>query len=148
MANDTYFLAAATAAEDDAGALVPHPDSALGVVQRLYEVVLDRPADSDGLVYWAGQLGDAALDPVGVARGLMDSAEFHDLYGVTVQSIEGFIELVYRTALERDPDPAGLEYWADRRVEGLSEAEFMVHLANSDEVRAMAVPDPDPLALV
>ena len=46
---------------------------------------------------------------------------------------EEFLGRVYRELLGRDPDPLGLEFFADRLRNGTSRAEIVIQLAKSDE---------------
>lgn len=80
------------------------------VVDNIYQAALDRPAESDGRIYWAELLwtGGKTRD---IAVSIYGSAEAFKSAGGTN---EGYIIGLYNRILERDPDAAGLEFWVNR----------------------------------
>ena len=76
------------------------------VVTRLYEQILDRDPDPAGLVGWTDYVA-ATGDLDGAAAGFLASAEFES----RSLTLEGYVALLYRTFLDRDPDAAGLAGW-------------------------------------
>ncbi len=97
-------------------------------VNTLYNTFFDREADADGLKYWLGQLSDKKMTRYDVANGFIFSQEWADtcaaygiLSGTNVKpSVEikpteltySFVERLYKTALNREFDNDGREYWA------------------------------------
>lgn len=78
-------------------------------IQQIYLAYLGRPADPDGLAYWANQVdaGDGSLS--GVIGGFSASAESDTLYGqLTTDQV---ITAIYVNLFNRQPDAAGLAYW-------------------------------------
>ncbi len=86
-------------------------DKAQGSVARLYETMLGRPADSEGLAYW---LNDSArgIDIKTIALGFAASPEFAGLYG-NLKDDTAFLEGLYQEAFGRSSDAEGLAYWLD-----------------------------------
>jgi hypothetical protein len=72
-------------------------------VASLYEDLLHRDPEPNGLRYWAGQIR-AGMPPAGVAHGFYAS----------IESRRDRVTRLYRSILGRDPDAAGREYWAER----------------------------------
>lgn len=89
-----------------------------GFVTTMYQNVLGRAPDAEGLGYWAGQLAAGAQDRADVLVGFSESAEnkartaaLFDR-GVWVPALEaGGVARVFYATLGRAPDAAGLEYW-------------------------------------
>lgn len=78
-------------------------------VQKAYVAYYGRPADPAGLAYWAVRM-DAdgqSLDAIIGAFG--NSEEFNRRYGGLTYT--ALVTSIYRQALGRDPDPAGLAWY-------------------------------------
>ncbi|MGF1528926.1 MAG: DUF4214 domain-containing protein [Candidatus Competibacterales bacterium] len=101
-------------------AQAPGADALVGPVVRLYGGVLNRTADTPGLLYWTrrfGLLGDTAL--VELANAFLASAEAEALFnGAIVDdtapnflSDGAFVQQLYATVLGRAADDAGANYW-------------------------------------
>ena len=75
-------------------------------VGLVYDNVLGRGADSDGLAYWAAQLA-SGLERGQLMVAFSDSAEYRRIIGPKVQAT-----MLYVGMLQRSPDTAGLDYWA------------------------------------
>jgi hypothetical protein len=78
-------------------------------VQKAYVASYGRPADPAGQAYWARQmdLAGGSLSAIIVAFG--NSSEFNRRYGGL--SFTALVTRIYRQALNRDPDAAGLAYY-------------------------------------
>ena len=103
-------------------------------VLRLYQAVFNREPDVPGAKYWIRQ------QRKGLSINLMalfftESEEFQTRYGkVTTNS--AFLDLVYRNALDREPDAPGKRYWSrqlSRRR--LTRGEVVRWFSNSEEFR-------------
>ncbi|MBO7449680.1 MAG: DUF4214 domain-containing protein [Clostridiales bacterium] len=97
-------------------------------VETLYKTFFDRESDAEGLKYWVGLLSDKKATRQEVANGFIFSQEWADtcasygiLSGIDIKpSTEikpteltySFVERLYKTALNREFDAAGREYWA------------------------------------
>jgi mono/diheme cytochrome c family protein len=119
------------AAMSGGGALQQDASAYNDVVQRVYVAYFGRPADPDGLAYYAGMYQSSAVAPDmtsvsqaydsnGTVKALVDSfaasAESTALYPGTNDQ---FIAAVYRNLYNRDPDAAGGAYWIDLLDRGL-----------------------------
>ena len=97
-------------------------------VTILYKTFFGREADEAGMNYWLEQLSTGAMDRVTVANGFIFSQEWADTcakYGIrsggdlkptfNIEPTEltyAFVERMYTTALGREYDKEGKEYWA------------------------------------
>ena len=78
-------------------------------VQSLYQSILGRAADSQGLNAWVNFLGNGGTEAQ-VEAEVMGSEEFVNNHGGTAA---GFVQGVYDDLLGRDPDPAGGAAWVN-----------------------------------
>ncbi|MDZ7664877.1 MAG: DUF4214 domain-containing protein [Desulfotignum sp.] len=83
-------------------------------VSRFYQVVLGRPADSGGLVYWVDSLENGTRAGADVARGFIFSNEFMSKN----LGNEAYVDVLYAAFFNRDPDQGGRSYWLDRLNDG------------------------------
>ena len=97
-------------------------------VTILYKTFFGREADEAGLKYWLEQLSSGTMDRVTVANGFIFSQEWADTcasYGIRsggelkptgkIEPTEltyAFVERMYTTAMGRDYDAEGRQYWA------------------------------------
>jgi hypothetical protein len=92
-------------------------------VMAVYQDVLARAPDPQGLAYWANLLDQGA--PISsVAHSIAHSAEY---YGNFV------IRPDYLKLLNRAPDDAGVQYWTTQMQNGLTDQQLEGQLAASDE---------------
>ena len=114
-----------------------------GFVTLLYQNVLDREPDTDGLSYWVGQL-DGGETRENVLIGFSESAEYiatpttvmreesfatQDLY----QDAIGKTYRIYQATLDREPDQEGFEYWTDQLSSGQSVSDVISSFLSSPE---------------
>ena len=95
-----------TAAAFKGGLWVADPEAV--DVLRGYVAVLDRLPDAGGLAHWAAAR-EAGLGQQEMVGRFVASAEFQDRFGAL--SNRDFVEQLYRTALDRAADAAGLADW-------------------------------------
>lgn len=88
-------------------------------IQTLYLTVYNRPADWEGLLYWAGKLEAEGLGPV--SQAFTQAPEFDELYAG--QTPRQQVDTLYQHLLGRDAEPEGRHYWSARLEEGVSLAE-------------------------
>lgn len=97
-------------------------------ISILYKTFFGREADDSGLNYWLAQLSSGTMDRTTVANGFIYSQEWADTcasYGIRSggelkpsKNIEptdltyAFVERMYTTAMGRDYDEDGKQYWA------------------------------------
>jgi len=93
-------------------------------VTEIYVATFGRAPDPAGLGYWVGQVEVGFLTIDQVAQSFFDQPETKAKYpqGTTNPT---FITTIYQNVLNRDPDPAGLNYWVgelDRKAFSRSQA--------------------------
>lgn len=100
-------------------------------VRMLYQVMMNRTADQNGLDYWLG-LMDNGFGRAGVFREFVASAEFHNIcenYGIKAGTYEvtgssrnaglsAFMSRLYTKAMGRPYDQDGLDYWCEEISNG------------------------------
>ncbi len=110
------FVALQSAATE-AGALNPQDtsitcDDVGGHTARLYQTLLGRPADLDGLGYWIHQQWDSGLDLTDAAYWMSQGVEFRLRYGWMDDAT--YIDALYQNVLGRPADPGGKAYWLEQ----------------------------------
>jgi hypothetical protein len=112
------------------GRLVFDPGDAIGQVSRMYLAALGRSADTLGLNSWTGyvQKGYSIGD---LAQAFVTSAEFNARYPSV--SHAGFVTLLYRNTLGREPDQGGLDAWTGYMNAGRSKVEMLTAFSESAE---------------
>ena len=98
-------------------------------VERLYTLVLDREPDPLGIEAWQKQLLDHVETGAQVAKGFVFSDEFKER---AVDDAD-FIDIMYRTFLNRESDEAGKKDWMNRLAEGFSREYILKGFIESDE---------------
>ncbi|MFJ3482086.1 DUF4214 domain-containing protein [Pseudomonas sp. NPDC090202] len=88
----------------------------LNAIQTIYIAYLGRPADPDGLAYWANQADAQGGDLSSIISGFSDAAESQALYNG--QTTDEVISAIYGNLFNRTPDDAGLQYWKAQISEG------------------------------
>ena len=98
-------------------------------VARLYWAYFLRPPDAAGLKYWLDT--GKPLDQVSAAFAA--APEFGQRYGSL--NDEQFVQLVYQNVLGRAPDNAGLVFWLQRVIGGMTRGQLMLEFSESEEFR-------------
>lgn len=119
---------------DDVLIVVDH--AAEAQVARLYDLLLGRTADYDGLAYWIGELNDG-VGVNAIAESFAYSNEYIDLG--TDLSHEAFLAILYQQTLGRTADDEGVSYWVGRLDDGVSRGDIATSFALSDEANAKAI---------
>ncbi|PZW48010.1 uncharacterized protein DUF4214 [Humitalea rosea] len=108
------------------------PDPITRRVAMAYDAVFDRAPDAGGLVYWADLLRNGHLDESGMIQSIGGSDEFLGKYAGSSHAT--FVAAIYAQALEREPDPGGLAYWAHLLEAGaVTRTEVVVLIGMSTE---------------
>jgi len=76
-------------------------------VKGLYELILGRDYDDEGLKFWTGELKEGRNTGICTAYGFFTSPE----YISRDRSDEEFVEDLYNAILGRQSEPDGKEYW-------------------------------------
>jgi serralysin len=106
-----------------------------GKIYRLYQAALGRePVDDEvGLGWWIKRADDG-LTMVDAAKGFMNNPEWEGLYGAD-RSDKAFVANLYRNALGREAEDAGLAHWINHLENGMSRENVLISFAESQENR-------------
>jgi len=88
-----------------------------GQAYRIYEAVLGRAPDLEGLGYWINDM-DNGVSLTTIAQGFIASPEFQGKYGAN-PSYETYLNLLYNNILGRAPDTVGMNYWVSNMQRGI-----------------------------
>ena len=116
---------AAEAVSPEAG----YSDPVKDFVARLYEYILQRRPDGDGLNAWTDVLKSGREQGAKVAQGFIESPEFQSRR----MDDTTYLTILYKTFLNRDPDAAGLKAWQAVLDSGLSRMHVFRGFAESKE---------------
>lgn len=102
-------------------------------VIRLYNVVLERDPDSQGLEAWYKQLVHGGQTGAQVVRDFVFSQEF-ELKGC---SNEQFLTILYRAMFDRAPDETGFEKWLAQLYAGVNRRTICKGFVDSAEFQKL-----------
>ncbi|WP_434310805.1 DUF4214 domain-containing protein [Hominifimenecus sp. rT4P-3] len=98
-------------------------------VQRLYQIVLGRAGDENGLNGWTSVLLDQGGNGADVAYGFFFSREYQE----QKKSNDAFVTDLYQAILNRKPDAGGKAFWIGRLEDGMSRHGIFAGVVNSEE---------------
>lgn len=98
-------------------------------VSRLYEYVLEREAEEDGLTAWTKALQNGEFTGAEVAKGFIMSDEFLN----KDMTNKEFVQILYRAFFGREADANGLTAWVDLLDQGYRKSYVFAGFANSVE---------------
>jgi hypothetical protein len=111
-----------------------------GQAYRIYEAVLGRAPDLEGLGYWINDM-DNGVSLTTIAKGFVSSPEFQSKYGAN-PSYETYLNLLYNNILDRDPDTDGMNYWVSNMRNGIdTPAIVLASFSEGYENTANVAPD-------
>ena len=114
----------------------PEFEARVAPIARLYWAYFDRIPDTEGLLHWIGQTADRGATLDSVSQAFAGSQEFRSTYGSL--SDPGFVRLVYRNVLDREPDAGGESYWTERLRAGThTRGQVMTGFSESPEYRGV-----------
>jgi|GEM_PF-51797 len=117
--------------------LIKTEGTEIAQIDHLYEEVLGRNPDPDGLTYWVEQMSQGA-SLTDVAQAIEQSEEFKWMYGTPSEA--QLVQELYEAVLGRDSDAPGLSYWTEKlAVHDMTEGELIVSLMQSAESQAASV---------
>jgi hypothetical protein len=111
---------------------------AVNVIKPAYLKFLNRPADSNGVNYWTGNL-QAGLTDEQMQAGFIASPEFYDKanggsgISITEAHDRAWIDALYEALLGRVPDMDGEEFWAGQLNGGVSRISVAEDFTGSQE---------------
>jgi hypothetical protein len=113
------------------GTLFLGSDSSAAQVSRLYDAVLGRPGEADGLRFWIDKLETGSMKLVEAAEGFIKSEEFETRFGL--DDTKSFLTNVYKNVLDRGPDSEGLSFWIEKMDGGMSKSDVILNFSESRE---------------
>lgn len=115
-------------------------DAAPGKAYRLYEALLGRAPDRDGISFWVEALDKNPGGLQSVVNGFLSSPEFTARAGNTAQLDSGaYVDMLYQQIFNRPADAQGRAFWRDALENGLSRADLVLGFSESVEhVQAVA----------
>ena len=85
-------------------------------VEKAYVAYYGRPGDPSGLTYWATRMDNEGGSLSSIIAAFGKSDEFNQRYGGLTYA--ALVTKIYRQALGRDPDPAGLSWYVGELTAG------------------------------
>ncbi|WP_321311287.1 DUF4214 domain-containing protein [Halarcobacter sp.] len=101
-------------------------------IERLYQNVLNRASDNDGLSYWLERLQSES--GANVASGFLNSQELENMN----LSNSEYLEILYSTLFDREADQNGILYWLNIMDNGMSRERIQQGFYNSQEFSNLA----------
>lgn len=106
-------------------------------VARLFHTLLGRDPEASAVNFYGDHLRDGSMDLVAIANAIMASPEAGANFGYASLSNEAFVQQMYQTALGREGEEQGVDYYVARLETGtLTRAGVAVSFATSAEVIA------------
>jgi hypothetical protein len=110
-------------------------------VDKLYNLALDRTADTAGRDYWSGMLDNGRLDRADVLLNFVNSSEkLASEHGVPIEldfnrsEVASLVRL-YDSVLHRHPDQDGINYWIATNEGGIALRDIAACFVDSVEGR-------------
>jgi beta-N-acetylglucosaminidase len=101
-------------------------------VFRLYDKIMERPAEDEGLEHWAGKILRKEQGPADVAKYFVGAQEFLNKNTTDEQ----YVTILYRAFLDREPEAEGLKHWMNQLATGAETRDSMLtSFAISEEFR-------------
>lgn len=109
-------------------------------VHLIYQNVLNREPDPEGLDFWTEELTSGRRSRGQVMVGFSESPEYRQLQRNPV-----YVTMVYVGLLRRAPDPDGFDYWVGAMSSGLSGQVLIQTFLSAEEyvARMLATRDPN-----
>ena len=102
---------------------------AQGFVSRLYDKVLNRGSDSEGIAYWTQNITTGQRTPMEVAKHFFLSDE----YVSKGTSDREYVATLYQTFMGREYDEDGMNHWLNELKKGASRESVLEDFAYSPE---------------
>ncbi len=98
-------------------------------VERFYTIILERPAEADGLADWTNRLIGKTATGADVAAGFINSGEFQK----KKMTDEEYVTKLYRAFFDREPDKDGYNSWLRELKNGKTRDDVLRGFINSPE---------------
>lgn len=116
--------------ENVGGGIITGDTTVEGFVERMYTVVLNRAYDAVGKANWVYMLNVGTHNGAGIAKEFILGQEFK----LRNLSNEEYINVLYRTFFNREPDETGKKVWlASLEIEKRTREYVLSSFVNSDE---------------
>ncbi len=102
-------------------------------VNYLYGNILSREPDPEGFEYWTKELSKNVTSAKRVVKFFFESEEFKSKN----LNDEEFIEVLYKTILQREPDKQGASYWLSKLSEGFDRDKIVNSFIESEEFKRL-----------
>ena len=109
--------------------------SNVGFTKTLYDNILGRAADEEGLNEWVTALNEGKITLRDVVFGFVFSKELEPI--ISPAGPEEFITFLYKNVLDREPDPDGFNNWLTHMQNGMTKEEVLSHFVDSDEFKSI-----------
>jgi hypothetical protein len=106
-----------------------------GQLFRLYQSAFNRAPDVGGAGFWLKAM-DNGLTLEQIAAGFTQAPEFKNLYGDTTDPV-ALVTSLYHNALDREPEPGGMQFWLDVLARGVSVPQVMLGFSESPESQGL-----------
>ncbi len=104
-------------------------DNVEGFVGRMYSKALGRQAEAKGLHDWTNRLLLGLCDGAGISNGFIESDEF----AARKLGNSEYVDTLYRTFFDREPDESGKNDWMEALESGNSRHFVLCGFVNSEE---------------
>ena len=101
-------------------------------LKNLYQKLLGREADDEGLAYWEELLANHSMSIANILYGFFNSQEILD----KELSYEDLVTLMYQVVLLREPEEEEVAAWAAKMREGMTFNQVLAGFVNSPEGEA------------
>jgi serralysin len=101
-------------------------------IYRIYETIMGHAPDTNGLIYWTGELL-SGISEATIATNMTSSSEFTS----DNLSSTAYINQIYTQGLGRSADASGLAYWEQQLTGGATRAQVALSFANSHEANTL-----------
>ena len=98
-------------------------------VDRMYTKVLNRSSDVNGVDYWCKKLLTKESTGADITEGFLNSKEFNNKR----VSNKEYVNVAYRTILDREADSKGRSYWVNKLNSGSTKREVLKGFVESKE---------------
>ena len=134
FANSNEFFDLCSSFDVVPGTFIPGYDQSKVIytnffVERLYNVVLDRKCDKDGMNYWTNELLSGRISGTSAASGFFFSSEYENKN----KFYSEYIDDLYNALMGRQADDDGRNFWLSDMNKGSSKEHTFNGFASSTE---------------
>ena len=108
-----------------------YEETTTGFVTMLYNRILSRAPESEGLNAWVGWLGDGDTTGADIVYRFIFGEEAQAR--IAEYSNEEFVTFLYRALFNREPEEEGFNAWISRMTDGMTREEVVERFTRSEE---------------